>query len=896
MVTVISRATGGTVLNATRTAMTDVAANTARVEKVAACGAFDITEYDQYEPFCIDETRGWLLCRSSASSTKLYAKKTLADAPDEIVDFSSDADYEASFILYAVVASGGTWFVFLGLHTTYDGDPKCIVYRSTDAGVTWTLIKTDNYGPPPGFGSVAIRGTMLTYGTYTDVDLTPQGYAVYLTRDCTAAVPVWETVVLSEQAAESATHRFRHVHGVQWYSDTRLYVVFGDSQGVMLARYDYAAETWTETVISDSSNSVTRVASNEGMARLASGELLIAGRKPAFYNPETGAWRRVHIPIPRLFEDDATPYGYDTAVAGVYLSPAIEHAGVLYAGLYRGSEGTAGSDGQGFEGLIVSPDNGEHWVMAYCDPTTNGIRKLMGPWLGRLWGVIQNLDGVTPSVMISFSPAQTRLVDAVLLEAGATNLLAIEASTFTQADGTTAAVAGAGVGGHGWAASASSARNAIAVIGDAVGADTDVAGLHGLHCLKLVGARSATTPKGAAISPSVAMTAGDHIVISVWLKAKTPWPERCQPILYAVAGGGGTLAAGTNATPYNQHVDVGSWVQLRQEYNCTVSGTFLITLEVQQEYDTQHATFDLTGDPVASLVTVAAGDWTEGMAIRFMKGTTLPTGIDNATTYYVRNPVAATRTFRVSATSTGDLIVMSGTSVGTHHAYAVEDWTLYIDAVQAVVDATKWDVSSFQPGGTVRADEWSETTVAGLPATGWSIGFTWRPEHGWAEAGADVGVAVIYGLNASSMALTWDQSEKKFSLTDTDSHTGSSGVIEWRHNDDMRFVITSDGTDSILYIQDPINGLTATTCTGVELSVGGTPDTPIQLVLGGDASDTYVSGHFYGTQLFPSELSLVDITFWIMFPGDSLPTEWLVRLASSDDDGGGDSWYEQGTN
>jgi hypothetical protein len=140
-----------------------------------------------------------------------------------------------------------------------------------------------------------------------------------------------------------------------------------------------------------------------------------------------------------------------------------------------------------------------------------------------------------------------------------------------------------------------------------------------------------------------------------------------------------------------------------------------------------------------------------------------------------------------------------------------------------VKDAANWYAGSFQPGGTARAAEYADATLTGLPAAGWTIGIEWRPESGYKEYSTDLGILSI-GDGTHWMDLAWDASEAKFLLVDDGGQSGTqAAAMKWRHFDDLQLILTSDGTDTWLYVRDPTNGVqTALKCTGVNI---GKPST-----------------------------------------------------------------------
>jgi hypothetical protein len=145
---------------------------------------------------------------------------------------------------------------------------------------------------------------------------------------------------------------------------------------------------------------------------------------------------------------------------------------------------------------------------------------------------------------------------------------------------------------------------------------------------------------------------------------------------------------------------VGKYVYIEWSDGNAASG-FYEVLECEDESD--ELTIDLPyvsdtatitiADP--AVVTYASHGLVAGTAVQFTTNDTLPTGITEATTYYVKTVLSA-NTFTVSDTVGGDAIATSGTQVGDH---TITVWPG--EAVVSVVDTDITLASVTIPGYTI---------------------------------------------------------------------------------------------------------------------------------------------------------------------------------------------------
>jgi hypothetical protein len=91
-------------------------------------------------------------------------------------------------------------------------------------------------------------------------------------------------------------------------------------------------------------------------------------------------------------------------------------------------------------------------------------------------------------------------------------------------------------------------------------------------------------------------------------------------------------------------------------------------IAIQNKLNARTATVSIA---TPSVVTLAAHGWLAGQPFRFATTGALPTGINNATTYYVISTGLVAGSFRYSLTYEGAAVNTSGTQSGVQSVYAV---------------------------------------------------------------------------------------------------------------------------------------------------------------------------------------------------------------------------------
>lgn len=181
---------------------------------------------------------------------------------------------------------------------------------------------------------------------------------------------------------------------------------------------------------------------------------------------------------------------------------------------------------------------------------------------------------------------------------------------------------------------------------------------------------------------------------------------------------------------------------------------------------------------------------------------------------------------------------------------------LYIDRIQAYASATQYLQSdSWQIGGTDRLAEVPSYPIVGGGAN-WSIAFSWFPLNGYQSILADIPVCTVLGSDAVNLVLSWIQATTVLSGTDGTQTVAATTTTLFEKDDQINIALTSDGTDTILYVEDPINGaVAAKTLTAVNLT-----GVPTSLLLGSNADKSSIGiGAFTNVRIFNSKLSAADV-------------------------------------
>jgi hypothetical protein len=167
----------------------------------------------------------------------------------------------------------------------------------------------------------------------------------------------------------------------------------------------------------------------------------------------------------------------------------------------------------------------------------------------------------------------------------------------------------------------------------------------------------------------------------------------------------------------------------------------------------------------------------------------------------------------------------------------------------------------------------------------WSIRVKFRL-NGDYDLLPDQPVFTILGRGDDYLALTWDSATSTFILTDGTNTLSSLPMIPSYRFDAYDVIITSDGSTTTLYVQDPLNGTNSDTSTDAILSTA-----PREIILGADA--TYTSyGQVVVLHLEPwaSTLTAGEVTAEFAKPGNGFALAFpaVANVFHDVDNGDGD--------
>ena len=178
------------------------------------------------------------------------------------------------------------------------------------------------------------------------------------------------------------------------------------------------------------------------------------------------------------------------------------------------------------------------------------------------------------------------------------------------------------------------------------------------------------------------------------------------------------------------------------------------------------------------------------------------------------------------------------------------DAVFYIGAAQAVYFDDLWYDGTFQLGGTDRAVEKAAYPLAGI-GTEYSVSINWFPNTGYLNAKRDIALWSITGIDGSYIDIYWSFSDQKIYVTDGTNSASTSQTYPFEYLDLIKIALTSDGTDSVLYIEDSVNGFNSTTASLVNLT-----GSPVMLTPGNtNAGDKLQAGIFGMARAYNSQLT-----------------------------------------
>src|ERR1035437_9927806 len=110
-----------------------------------------------------------------------------------------------------------TWVLWLRIQNTCNTvDDTCRVYRTTDSGVTWTLVQNTNRSDPESVNSIDILGDRIAWGSYRQQHEPGFLPTIYISLD---QGQTWDLVWQD-------TSNLSHVHFCRWDATDPNYLLF----------------------------------------------------------------------------------------------------------------------------------------------------------------------------------------------------------------------------------------------------------------------------------------------------------------------------------------------------------------------------------------------------------------------------------------------------------------------------------------------------------------------------------------------------------------------------------------------------------------------------------------------------------------------------------------------
>jgi hypothetical protein len=475
---------------------TDIVANEVRTDSVCVTSFLTLGEVFTYRPLATDSVRGVVLCSDSVESTsratKLYKTENGGDFA-EIINIITDEPFKTYYddmsgsdkgvaIWSAKVLDDGSWLLGIGIYDDHiDGKPSGRIFRSIDAGATWTKVLDMTYGYVPDWGWGGVDDNYITVGEYgmriQSVD-TDNPRKIYLSDDYGAT---WECIYTPD------AYNGRHTHQVVFdpaSNHTGIYVSTGDVtagylEATSLYRIDKQVDgTWgfTKIALIEQPVGALTVCNSIywGMDKVRRGGRVMKH------------WRDAGI-------DKFCPL---LALKSGYVFSIYHYNGVYYATVSASSENN---------GIYVSTDL-KSWVCAHNSGDVSLI-LIAGYANGKLW--VSCYDTVFKG--FPFDPVTAKTVNAMRCERGVVNI-------YNTADRST------------FATNAGDWYLTHAGLGNNTGYSTEES-LHGGSSLKI---EWKTDYEGAyieAISPYMSNIGGlpnkgDIMTFSLWMKAADTWPGK----------------------------------------------------------------------------------------------------------------------------------------------------------------------------------------------------------------------------------------------------------------------------------------------------------------------------------------------------------------------------------
>lgn len=207
------------------------------------------------------------------------------------------------------------------------------------------------------------------------------------------------------------------------------------------------------------------------------------------------------------------------------------------------------------------------------------------------------------------------------------------------------------------------------------------------------------------------------------------------------------------------------------------------------------------------------------------------------------------------------LIIRVDKTSGDNQVFDVyfDDFQLYFSST--LLDAKTWNILPNLPN----AGE-SNYTDFNINSNNWSLGFDWiGPAYD--EYGGGTLLTVKDIPNANYLKVNWNATTKKYELTDGSTTVSTTVTYNRLHFDLTRFYLVNNGTNTLLYIIDPLNG-TQVIGTGSSLALSSVGRAHFGVAA--DSSSNYMHGNYFNIKGWDNSLSGTDITNDLLNAGSGI--------------------------
>ncbi len=769
--------------------LVDTAAGNLRTRKITVAGmtepVISTIGSDKRDPVAVYDGKVW-----AYDSTRLYTT-TDTTLATWATAFNLATPVEGDDTPYAYYTATGytiSWLAFSGdvglmsvgsVDTTVDGTAILgKIFRTTDKGATWTKVLDCIGGKPVHIffeGNEAICGE---YNNRSKFNAT-YGVGVYYSSDYGQT---FEKIWTETECVTTG----RHVHKaliMHRNGNTEAIVMFGDgldtdARVIHLRKpVDWTTGSWDlvgqvsgdellQAYYNPADDRVYGQIENELTCGVVSYDLTNYRKKVHFYkyNPNGNGYAQV---------DKSSPYSVSAGMTG-----GLWRAGNTW---YITQHELFGGTQYGNVGVYVSQDM-ENFTAIYRCPTSHGIRNIVGLYNNKLIGRYISNTGSIATIGIPL--VNTEVFDGYVVQKGYKNqILSADNSTFDTSIGD-------------WRQTGGGTNGRATISWSATG------GLHGGGCMKIDPVAGQTLSSIRFTGPALLAGTPPYLAtISFWARIDGPTTGK-KPLWYAYpfsysprsitgfADNGSGLARATTSAAHG-------YSNGNQVY---------ITTSSVAAYNGWHIISDVT---TTAFTIDAAYDGTS---------TASATGESSGSSKYVltENWRRFQRSVYVSVTNFTQTIKFD--LVCSKYNYLTDDEVtatdIYVDAISVNYSTDRYIYESdiYHPANLTTDDDYKTYAING-GGSNWTVTGEWIPLHGYLDfpaIGEEVTTLPIVTMvddEAGYVALQWNRADGKFELTDGTNTVQLTPTtpIDWRHWDNIKFAVSSNGTDSTFYIFTPTN-------------------------------------------------------------------------------------------